>query len=118
MSFPFVEGLDHFKALLAPDYPSRRIGRIAWIDSHQNIIISMSQNAKGRTTLPEILTEFTESPAYLVDGWICVVLEEEKGVPQKLLFLFPDRKRPLACKEGTGRLLFQLAVDTGGILQS
>jgi hypothetical protein len=68
MSFPFMEGLDHFKALFAPDYPSRRIGRIAWINLHQNIIISLSQNAKGFTTLPEILTEFVESAAYLVDG--------------------------------------------------
>jgi hypothetical protein len=58
------------------------------------------------------------SAAKLVGGWINVVLEEEKGAPQKLLFLFPDCERPLACGEGIGRSLFQLAVDTGGILQS
>jgi hypothetical protein len=78
----------------------------------------LSQNAKGRTTFPEILTEFVESAAYLVGGWINVVLEEERGAPQKLLFLFPDCERPLGCGEGIGRPLFQLAVDTGGILQS
>jgi hypothetical protein len=52
----------------------------------------------------------------LSGGWINVVLEEEKGAPQKLFFLFPDCKRSLACGEGIRRPLFQLAVDTGGIL--
>jgi hypothetical protein len=55
------------------------------------------------------------SAAKLVGGWI---KEEEKGAPQNLLFLFPDCERPLARGEGIGRPLFQLAVDTGGILQS
>jgi hypothetical protein len=60
-------------------------------------------------------TEFVECAAYLVGGWINVVLEEEKGAPQKVLFLFPDCERPLACGEGIERPLFQPADDTGGI---
>jgi hypothetical protein len=78
----------------------------------------LSQNAKGRTTFSEFLTELVESAAYLVGGWINVVLKEEKGAPQKLFFLFLDRKRPLAYGEGIERPLFQLVVDTGGILQN
>jgi len=118
MSFPFVKGLNHFKTLLSPDHSPWWARWIAQVDSHEDVVIPLPQNAKGRAALPKFRLELVECSAYLVGGWINIVLEEEKSVPDELLFLLQDCALASSYGEGIGRPLFLLISWSNDCLQS
>jgi hypothetical protein len=99
MFFSFVQSLHNLKSFFSPHHPSWWLSRLARINPHEDIGISLSKDLKRSATLSKSLTESMKSASYLVGLWINVVLEVEKCVSIELLFLPENRvPSPSFCK--------------------